>query len=910
MVSLRVLFALVVGLAYSCGIRLAAAADSDLRVMSFNIRYGTARDGDNHWDRRREFLIDTVKAFDPDLLGTQETLRFQRDYLAEKLSAYDHLGVGRDDGADKGEMMALYYKRDRFEKLDGGHFWLSETPDKVGSKSWDSSLPRMATWVKLRDRRQPDLPPLVFVNTHYDHMGATARLESSRLIRRQIQKLADGCSVILTGDFNSGEGSPPYQALFGPSDAQPASVVDTFRVVNPDRKPNEGTFTGFKADATIGDRIDWIGVSRDWQIRSAAIDRTARDGRTPSDHFPITTILRRKSPSVVRKADENASPLFGGDYQVKSYLDIPYYEGKDASPRKHKLDLYVPVGAKDFPVLFFVHGGAWTSGDRKLYANIGKVFARNGIGTVVTSYRLTPTVRHPGHIEDVAKAFAWTYKHIAEYGGRTDRIFVSGQSAGGHLSALLCTDERYLKAEGLSFKNVRAAIPISGIYTFRKGELAFIIGNTQEAADSASPMKHVSGDEPPFLILYASNDMPLCDIRSRELAALLKKNGVEADCLQIPHRNHLSIIFQPMLGDRDTTVQTMLRFIASHSELKLRPRTASQTSYVYCSAAKDQSIVTYQLDSETGRLTKLASLVATGEPGPLVPSPNGDFLFASIRSTGRLASYRIEPATGKLTAINEVAAGDNPAYITVDATGQYLLTAYYTAGKVTVHLIAEDGSLSTKPVQELTTAANAHAIQLDASNRFAFVPHTGPNVIFQFDWNSETGLLTPQTQPKLDRPAQTGPRHLSWHPTKPIAYIDNEQGSSVTAYLLNDDGALEPGQTVSTLPADSQVPNSTAEIKVHPSGRFLYVSNRGHDSLAIISLDEAGTAMKFVATEPTEKTPRSFDIDRSGRFLLAAGESSGRLAVYHIDQTSGRLKLAHTEDVGPKLWWVQTLDLK
>lgn len=886
------------------------AADHDLRVMSFNVRYGTASDGENHWDRRKDFLVDTIRAFDPDLLGTQETLGFQRGYLAEKLAGYDALGVGRDDGANKGEMMALFYKRDRFDKLDGGHFWLSETPDKVGSKSWDSTLPRMATWLKLRDRRQPDLPPIVVMNTHYDHLGMKARLESSRLIRSQIEKLAAGCSVILTGDFNTAEASPPYQALFDVSDGQASPIVDTFRIVRPDQTASEGTFNGFKADATDGARIDWIGVSRDWQVRSASIDRTVRDGRTPSDHFPITAILRRKGSESVRQADEHALPLFGGDYRVKTVLDIPYYEGKGASPRKHKLDLFIPEGANDFPVLFFIHGGAWTSGDRKLYSHIGRVFARNGIGTVVTSYRLTPAVRHPGHIEDVAKAFAWTHRHIAEYGGRADRIFVSGQSAGGHLAALLCTDEKYLHAVGLSLKNVRGVIPISGIYTFRKGELAFIIGNTQEAADSASPMKHVSGDEPPFLILYASNDMPLCDLRSRELSALIKKNGVEVDCLQIPHRNHLSIIFQPILGDRDTLVQTMLRFIAGHSELKLKPRHTVQTTYVYCSAVKDQAIVTYWLDTASGQLTKVASLTIPGEPGPLVPSPNGEFLFASIRSKGRLASFQIDRGTGKLTAINEAAAGENPAYLAVDATGQYLLTAYYTAGKVSVHKINADGSLSPEPTQEIVTAANAHAIQLDATNQFAFVPHTGPNVIFQFDWDAKTGKLTPQALPKLQRPAQTGPRHLSWHPTKPIAYIDNEQGSSVTAYLLNDDGILEPGQTVSTLPADFQGGNSTAEIKVHPSGKFLYVSNRGHDSLAIISLDEAGTAMTFVATEPTEKTPRSFDIDQSGRFLLSAGESSGRLAVYQIDQTSGRLKLTQTEDVGPGLWWVQVLNLK
>ena len=120
--------------------------------MSFNIRYGTAQDGVNQWDKRQGWVVETIRAFAPDLLGTQETLGFQRDFLAMSLADYEGLGVGRDDGAEKGEMMALFYRRDRFEKLDGGHFWLSESPAEVGSKSWDSSLPRMVTWVKLRQR--------------------------------------------------------------------------------------------------------------------------------------------------------------------------------------------------------------------------------------------------------------------------------------------------------------------------------------------------------------------------------------------------------------------------------------------------------------------------------------------------------------------------------------------------------------------------------------------------------------------------------------------------------------------------------------------------------------------------------------------------------------------------------------
>ncbi|HEX5086031.1 MAG TPA: endonuclease/exonuclease/phosphatase family protein [Blastocatellia bacterium] len=274
----------------------------DVRVMSYNIRYGTAQDGENHWDKRKEFLIETVKAFDPDLLGTQETLGFQRDYLAGKLSRYEILGVGRDDGGETGEMTALYFKRDRFEKLDGGHFWLSETPDKPGSKSWDAALTRMVTWVELRDRRQPTAKPLVFFNTHFDHRGEQARLESARLLRRRIAERATKCRIIVTGDFNTGEDSPPYRAFFGAEDNLVSPLRDTYRLRHSERKTDEGTFSRFKAGAAGGPRIDWIGVSAEWQVLDALIDRTERGGRTPSDHFAVTAVLRPvKAEEIERK---------------------------------------------------------------------------------------------------------------------------------------------------------------------------------------------------------------------------------------------------------------------------------------------------------------------------------------------------------------------------------------------------------------------------------------------------------------------------------------------------------------------------------------------------------------------------------------------------------------------------------
>lgn len=264
-------------------------AEAPFRVMSFNIRYGTANDGENHWNHRKEFVRDTILAFGPDLLGTQETLDFQRDYLAEQLPGYDVFGAGRDDGENQGEMMAIFYRRDRFEKLDGGHFWYSETPSVPGSKAWDSSLPRMASWLKLKDRKNGET--LYFFNTHFDHRGQQAREESAKLLRRKIGEIAAKSAAIVTGDFNAPPDGRVYQNLFGEQSAKVA-LVDTYRSQHPDGQETMGTAGGFQIRSRGTRRIDWIACTPHFEIVSAGIDRTNRDGRTPSDHDPVTSVLK------------------------------------------------------------------------------------------------------------------------------------------------------------------------------------------------------------------------------------------------------------------------------------------------------------------------------------------------------------------------------------------------------------------------------------------------------------------------------------------------------------------------------------------------------------------------------------------------------------------------------------------
>jgi endonuclease/exonuclease/phosphatase family metal-dependent hydrolase len=260
---------------------------SPLKVMSFNIRYGTARDGEDHWDKRKEFLVDVVKTFDPDILGTQEVLEFQANYLAENLKDHNMLGVGRDDGKKKGEYTAVYYRADRFEVVDSGHFWLSEKTDVPGSVSWDSSLTRMATWLKFKDKKAGGRE-FMFLNTHWDHRGKQARVESGKLMRKWADEKAKGRPLVITGDFNTDAGSPPYESLMGVGDDR---LIDSYRQTHPEKKADEGTFHGFKGTRDA-ERIDWILCSKHFTPAAAEIVHAEKNGRYPSDHFPITATIK------------------------------------------------------------------------------------------------------------------------------------------------------------------------------------------------------------------------------------------------------------------------------------------------------------------------------------------------------------------------------------------------------------------------------------------------------------------------------------------------------------------------------------------------------------------------------------------------------------------------------------------
>jgi len=337
------------------------------------------------------------------------------------------------------------------------------------------------------------------------------------------------------------------------------------------------------------------------------------------------------------------------------------------------------------------------------------------------------------------------------------------------------------------------------------------------------------------------------------------------------------------------------------------PFSSQGADVAYVSVAGEKRIVVYDFDAKSGALSRRSENKTNGEPGALAVDPSKRFLFASLRSTGHLTSYSIDQATGELMPISEVPAGADPAFVATDRSGKYLLCAYYRAGKVTVHRIGSDGSLSLEPLQSIETDEKAHAILTDRSNQFAYVPHTGPNAIFQFRFDDATGRLEPLWPDRVRRPRNTGPRHLAFHPSQEWVYSDNEQESSVTVYELQEQGTLSAFQSVSTLPEDFEGQNSNARLEITADGKFVYASNRGHDSIAGFSVDAKTGKLTSIGQFPTETTPRAFSIHPSGKYLLAAGQGSGKLAMFRIDQGTGRLTRIGTYPVGARPWWVLVL---
>jgi len=323
---------------------------------------------------------------------------------------------------------------------------------------------------------------------------------------------------------------------------------------------------------------------------------------------------------------------------------------------------------------------------------------------------------------------------------------------------------------------------------------------------------------------------------------------------------------------------------------------------------KAEGIYIYRMNLESGELTRLNS-VATVNPSYLVLDGSKRHLYAVNEvadlggaSAGGVSAFAINGPTGGLQFLNQQSSlGADPCYVTIDASGKFVLVANYTGGNLSVLPIKHDGSLGPatdhiqhegSSVHENQKGPHAHCIILDSANRHALAADLGVDKVMIYRFDRAMGKLKPANPQSASLKPGAGPRHLAFHPSGKYLYVINEIDSTISAFSYNGtNGALTPLQTVSTLPKDFSGKNDCADVHVSPSGRFLYGSNRGHDSIVVFAIDNRTGTLTYVENVPTQgKTPRNFTLDPTGKFLLAANQNSDTVVTFRIDPASGRLK--------------------
>ncbi len=325
--------------------------------------------------------------------------------------------------------------------------------------------------------------------------------------------------------------------------------------------------------------------------------------------------------------------------------------------------------------------------------------------------------------------------------------------------------------------------------------------------------------------------------------------------------------------------------------------------FLLVSLPDEQQIAVYQIDLASGLLRHVRDHALSADPGPMSVSHDGKTLYLSLRNAGKLASFSIDPETAELTHLTTVGADQDPAYHWQDYTASYLLSAYYHTGRVSMHSLGNDGRILAESTQWIKTELKAHCIMAAPDNRHVFVPHTGPNKIFQFTLDVEKGTLE-----LLTSEDQTGPRHIDIHPRKPWAYVDYEQGNKVAFYRINA-GKLVRKQVISSVPNDWPAgEGATARLTLSPDGRFVYAANRGHNSIAGFRINRFTGKLTSIGYFPTSANPRSFVMTDCGKWLYAGGQDTNQIALFCRNVNSGTLQRIDTIQTGRKPWWLQIVN--
>ena len=361
-----------------------------------------------------------------------------------------------------------------------------------------------------------------------------------------------------------------------------------------------------------------------------------------------------------------------------------------------------------------------------------------------------------------------------------------------------------------------------------------------------------------------------------------------------------------------TAALTLFVFLVI-SPLAAQSRSQGQEYLVYFGTytrpGASKGIYAYRFQPATGKLTPIGLAAETPNPSFLVYHPNGRFLYAANEreegdapgKNNSVSAFAIDKATGKLTFLNKVSSrGEMPCHVTIDKTGKFLLVANYGSGSVAVFPIQQDGRLgdATGFVQHTGSSVDpnrqkgphAHFISPSPDNRFALTADLGLDQVIEYRFDASKGTLTAGPAAAKLRPG-SGPRHLAFHPSAKYVYVNSEMASTLSTFSYDaSTGTLKELQTVSTLPAGFPGTSSTAEVQVDRAGRFVYVSNRGDDSIAIFAIDPSkGTLTPAGRASTNGKTPRYFTLDPSGNYLLAANQNSNTVTVFRVDAKTGGL---------------------
>ena len=343
---------------------------------------------------------------------------------------------------------------------------------------------------------------------------------------------------------------------------------------------------------------------------------------------------------------------------------------------------------------------------------------------------------------------------------------------------------------------------------------------------------------------------------------------------------------------------------------------ASETKcLVYASSIRENAVFAYELDRKTCELEPIGSPIELGVPWALTLSPGGRFLYAAAHGEHVIASLEVDQASGALTLLDVMRLDTRkvlqiPTYLTVDPTGQHLLVCDYYRDKLASFQIAEDGRIRGETASAVSVGPGVgrspelprhpHSIQLDPSGRLAVVPFTGADSIHFFRWDASTGHISGEAVGNVATVGGTGPRHFAFHPTRPFVYFANERGerhSSVSLFERADgEPKLRELDTWPTIPASYTSPNAIADIHLTPDARFLYVSNRGHDSLAGYAVSPDDGSLSALGQFPTGAAPTTFAVEDAGELLLSASTRDGTLSVHRIDPNSGALSPPQVTD--------------